>query len=808
MNNTPDFEQARHFLESLDPDNQEFTFQTFDDDADRKSRSHARVLHGSLAQHWDELCRLNDQGAGVFVTINATDGQGRSASNVTRIRGVFADFDSPEAASVRLAGLKGAIGIEPTLFVESSIDKHHAYWLADDVSLSEFGNVQRALSELLGSDPSVKDLSRVMRLPGFVHRKIEPFITRIIHEGSRSNMADIHDSLAPLMDAPEKPRQSSPVSTIGDLSPYAEAALDGALRAIFNAPDGARNDTLNREAFGIFGLVKAGEIPEHDARIPLERAARGAGLADGEISATLGSAWDSATPREIPERSTSPAASSGLEVSSAAQRLADSITRRVCEHCGVNEQNEPDLAETLKADAAVIDAMIKGSFWSGSKSKLFVLNHSQNLNQYVGADAFKFLRMTFGPVLDRDAVKSVVRQKIDFGEVKDLEGAVEKYTSKVMGLAGTAIMDHLKFHNQRDSIEWRVDMFTARPYMDLREDKARIVLQHKPFSGPTGYDQRVIEDYREHFPRFDELLEFLVMSRFAKDRKKSYLWILADSDWGKGFLVDGVLKEMQATVSTSVREIEAMFEGKPVGRSPEDFKRAFALVVDEFKTVKSELKQLQSEISLSPKNQLTSSVEVFAKVFLSAESVASLVTENGVEDQFANRMSIFVEKGSLPERALFKEVGNPAYFQSVLAYTIETMNRRISEMQALGRLESQTQAERWLSGFIGRNGLDTMFERFSDALPSVAGDIVQWVTGPESGMHAHTITDTASGRIFLPSPAKRVDDYLEQHFDRSEIGAYRKRKAEIMKHMSEDGQGARAHRLNGQSKKCIWLKSA
>jgi len=57
--------------------------------------------------------------------------------------------------------------------------------------------------------------------------------------------------------------------------------------------------------------------------------------------------------------------------------------------------------------------------------------------------------------------------------------------------------------------------------------------------------------------------------------------------------------------------------------------------------VKSELKQLQSQITLSPKNQLSCTVEIFAKVFTSAESVGSLVTENGVEDQFANRMSIF-----------------------------------------------------------------------------------------------------------------------------------------------------------------------
>ena len=58
-----------------------------------------------------------------------------------------------------------------------------------------------------------------------------------------------------------------------------------------------------------------------------------------------------------------------------------------------------------------------------------------------------------------------------------------------------------------------------------------------------------------------------------------------------------------------------------------NFKRAFILAVDEFKSARSELKQLQSEISLSPKNQLSQSVEVFAKLFLSAEEVPSFASE-------------------------------------------------------------------------------------------------------------------------------------------------------------------------------------
>jgi Bifunctional DNA primase/polymerase, N-terminal len=45
------------------------------------------------------------------------------------------------------------------------------------------------------------------------------------------------------------------------LCPYAEAALDAAMKAITNAPDGQQRDTLNRECYSIAGLVRGGLLP-------------------------------------------------------------------------------------------------------------------------------------------------------------------------------------------------------------------------------------------------------------------------------------------------------------------------------------------------------------------------------------------------------------------------------------------------------------------------------------------------------------------------------------------------------------------
>mgnify|MGYP001165755650 CR=1 FL=1 len=492
-------------------------------------------------------------------------------------------------------------------------------------------------------------------------------------------------------------------------------------------------------------------------------------------------------------------------ISRSATRLAKTIRERVLEALEVDEGSEWE--PKLTPDTSVIDAMINGAFWSGSQGKVFMLNHQQSLNRYTERDAYKFLRMTFGAVIDKAAVAARANE-MDFGDPATMAAQQrrEKHIALVVGIPGGLLLDHLKFHNQRDSIEWRVDMFATQPRLELLEDKARIVLTHRPYEVSSPRNPKVVADFKEHFTRLDDFIKFLVMSRFSADRKKCYLWIHADSDWGKGFLL-GVLQKLNAAVGTSMREIEAMFEGRPVGRTPEEFKRALALVVDEFKTVKAELKQLQSEITLAPKHQLTARVEIFAKIFLSAESVGSLVTENGVEDQFANRMSVFIESGTLEERSLFNEVGKGRYLAGVAGYVADEMNRMVSEMQAMGKEGSQAAADEWINGFIKQYGLDTVFDRFSASLPRVAMDVSDWLMSVDSGLKSHILRDQRTGQSYLTSAAKRVDVYLEEHFDRSEIGAYRKRKPEILKHMSADGCGVKSHRVNGKVEKCILLKS-
>jgi hypothetical protein len=158
--------EAARFLERLDQDDSSFTFQTFDDDKDRRDKKLAIVRHGSLRQHAKELSSYVQKGAGVYVTVNRTDLAGRAAGNVERIRAVFVDLDGsplePTLASAKFP---------PHMVVCSSPGKWHVYWLVEDMALDKFTPVQKMLIGRFAGDPTVHDPSRVMRLPGFPNQK-------------------------------------------------------------------------------------------------------------------------------------------------------------------------------------------------------------------------------------------------------------------------------------------------------------------------------------------------------------------------------------------------------------------------------------------------------------------------------------------------------------------------------------------------------------------------------------------------------------------------------------------------------------
>lgn len=220
----PDLGAAEAFLALLDPTATTWTFQTFDDTKAKRDEL-ARVLHGTLAGVAETLTRLNNLGCGIFVTVNRTDGNGRKAENVTAVRALFVDEDRP---------LYQDVALPPSIVVQADRGKHYYFKLVPGVRLEDFRPAQRQLAAYYRSDPTVDDLPRVMRLPGFYHRKYAPKL--VTFEGGTGSVYTLADVLA-AHPVETKAASSTSVTSPTSATSSTSASLPTNTKATFHADD-------------------------------------------------------------------------------------------------------------------------------------------------------------------------------------------------------------------------------------------------------------------------------------------------------------------------------------------------------------------------------------------------------------------------------------------------------------------------------------------------------------------------------------------------------------------------------------------
>jgi P4 family phage/plasmid primase-like protien len=236
----PNIGEAGRHLKILDSrPNAQFTFQTFPDCSEGKKSGWnlVRILHGTLALHAKELTDLNRCGAGIFVTVNETNGKGRKAEDIVAIRAAFADNDD---------GSFSDLPLESTLIIESK-NGDHAYWsLVPGASVEDFIIGQKAIAHKLHSDPSVCDPPRVMRLAGFFHLKNpqEPFLVRIKSRSNAKHTIDqILSAFPPITRVIENDGEGKTYEP-ADLQKFSEWALNLPKEEGSKNPFGGRNFTL------------------------------------------------------------------------------------------------------------------------------------------------------------------------------------------------------------------------------------------------------------------------------------------------------------------------------------------------------------------------------------------------------------------------------------------------------------------------------------------------------------------------------------------------------------------------------------
>ena len=193
------FDMAEKFLSAYDED-LDITFQIFDD-SKKTGRAEHFTANFKTPHTKKYLSEANLAGCGIYYMLNKGDGNGRSNANVTHLRALVADLDGAPLSPVMTCP------IEPTFIVESSKGRYQCHWLIDPVDIKEFGTFEEAknkfaayqvsIARKFAGDESVKDLSRVFRIPGFYHQKEAPFLSKIIehNHGAIYKLSDLVEKL-------------------------------------------------------------------------------------------------------------------------------------------------------------------------------------------------------------------------------------------------------------------------------------------------------------------------------------------------------------------------------------------------------------------------------------------------------------------------------------------------------------------------------------------------------------------------------------------------------------------------------------
>lgn len=145
------------------------------------------------------------EGADVYFVVN--DG-GDKAADITQCLAFFVEWDDREIPW-QLTAWKELKLPEPSLQVFTGGKSVHNYWILDTpCPVRYWTNIQNRLIEYCDSDRALKDPSRVMRVPGFLHSKTGK-AADVVHQSDRRVTLRELDALLPLIEKKEINRKIS-----------------------------------------------------------------------------------------------------------------------------------------------------------------------------------------------------------------------------------------------------------------------------------------------------------------------------------------------------------------------------------------------------------------------------------------------------------------------------------------------------------------------------------------------------------------------------------------------------------------------
>ncbi len=361
-------------------------------------------------------------------------------------------------------------------------------------------------------------------------------------------------------------------------------------------------------------------------------------------------------------------------------------------------------------DKKAVIAYLKNTGYDVKGSRFRWVSSSGKIREFVKQDVANFFK-TYN-IKDEETEESIAHIDEWLSEHGTLANPNPKEYWKHIH---KCMLDWVMFHHQYHTMRLKVDPFGTNG-VAFDEDVMVVVTNTVIPKEPNKvHDESIIADYKEHFPQLDQVLDVMLSARFGADRKKAYIWMKAVSDWGKSFLFLGVLKALGITTIMKEKELKLAMTGSPTGLTLSDFAKSWLMVFDEFSGAIKELKDITHTLTIAPKGQSRVEVDLYTKIFLSAENVNSLVGDSGADTQFANRFMMMDLVGKLTDRKLYMN-NNNFYLDVIRRYVYEYLTDGVKMYIDMGENKASIHANKVLMSFRTDNELQSedLMERLSD----------------------------------------------------------------------------------------------
>lgn len=413
----------------------------------------------------------------------------------------------------------------------------------------------------------------------------------------------------------------------------------------------------------------------------------------------------------------------------------------------VNATNNENVLNIVKPIDSIVDVWLNNIGWKSQSSRYIFINAHNYLADAREKEALTWFIETYGSLCHTNL-------EAKLKEFCGISATNNELILKYVQLINNTLLNYIRGFNQVNEVIYITDKQEGVKLNEFKEGKLTI---YRDINYPEfiyeDFDVSYIEQYKKHFPEFDDFIKFVALSRLSNNRKKSYMWLQAHSDWGKGFLQSCYANlNMLCTLDSNL--VKKAFSGDPISIAPNEVINKYALWFDEFDRINSNLKKVENSIELSPKHQMRSSVQVYAKIFTSADPVDSLISARGVESQFKNRFSYInhsESKVSLRQTCDNMGITITELSKHVTHYIVKETNYYLSL--------TNIDAEKELFDVADKYSICNFNNEFN------IEELTEEIRSHAMDDQYHSSIIVKGDEIYLKKPTKYIQDYLRDHED-------------------------------------------